>query len=143
MKRIGTLFLVTLVAAALAVAGCGGSSPPSEAEAAITIQEQDNGLSVLTLSENAARRLGVATAQVEDQGAQKMVPYAAVIYDAQGATWTYAVAGTLTYQRAPITIQEIAGDQAILSDGPDAGTEVVVVGAAELYGAETGVGGGH
>jgi hypothetical protein len=143
MKRIGTWFLVTLVVGALAVAGCGGSNSPTEAEPAITIEEQDNGLSKLILSEHAAQRLGVATAPVEDQGAQKTVPYAAVIYDAQGATWAYAVSDTLTYQRAPITIDEIAGDQAILSDGPDAGTEVVIIGAAELYGAETGVGGGH
>jgi hypothetical protein len=143
MKRIGSWFLITLVVGALAVAGCAGSNPPAEAEPAVTIEERDNGISVLTLSERAAQRLDVQTAQVREQGAQKVIPYAAVIYDAQGATWTYAVSEPLVYQRAPISVDTISGDEAILSDGPDSGTEVVIVGAAELYGAETGVGGGH
>jgi hypothetical protein len=143
MKRIGLWFLVTLAVAALVVAGCGSTPPETESEAAITVEEQGNGISLLTLSERAAGRLGVATAEVQDRGTQKVIPYAALIYDSQGATWAYAVSGPLVYQRAPITVETISGDEAILSAGPDAGTEVVIVGAAELYGAETGVGGGH
>ena len=144
MKPMSSSFLIGLVVAAIAVAGCGASpGVAGEVEPAITIKEQQDGISVLTLSEHAAERLSIVTAQVQDRGAQKIVPYAAVIYDAQGATWTYTVTSTLTYRRAPITVDEIAGDEAILSGGPDAGTEVVIVGAAELYGAETGVGGGH
>ena len=39
----------------------------------------------------------------------------------------------------PITIDYSDGAQTVLKDGPAAGTQVVSVGAAELYGAETGV----
>jgi hypothetical protein len=142
MKRSAQLILVGLIVGGLALAGCS-SQPPAAKEEAIHVEKLDNGLSKLTLSEKAAQRLGVQMAEVEDQGSQKVIPYAAVIYDAQGATWTYAASEALVFQRAPIAVDAISGDVAILSDGPAAGTQVVIVGAAELYGAETGVGGGH
>ena len=47
------------------------------------------------------------------------------------------------YIPAPMVVDDIAGDTARLSAGPAAGTQVVTTGAAELYGAEIGVGGGH
>ena len=40
---------------------------------------------------------------------------------------------------AEITVDRVEGDQAFLSSGPAAGTEIVTQGAAELYGAETGI----
>jgi hypothetical protein len=71
------------------------------------------------------------------------IPYAAVVYDASGKTWTYVNETALTYKRAEITVSEIDGDTARITAGPPAGTAVVTTGAAELYGAEIGVGGGH
>jgi hypothetical protein len=74
-------------------------------------------------------------------GEQRVViPYAAVVYDLQGATWVYVSPEPLVFHRAPVTIDFIQGDLAILSDGPAVGTEVAIVGVAELYGADTGVG---
>jgi hypothetical protein len=61
------------------------------------------------------------------------------LYDAKGNAFVYAVTGPLSYVRAPITVDYVDGDSAILSDGPSSGTEVVAVGVAELYGAETGL----
>lgn len=143
MKRTGLWILVGLVVAAFVVAGCGATPSPGDKEEAITVEELDTGLARLTLSEKAAGRLGVQLGEVTESGAEKTIPYAAVIYDAQGATWAYAASAALTFERAPIVIESITGDEALLSDGPAAGTQVVIVGAAELYGAETGVGGGH
>lgn len=142
MKRSRMWVLVGLLIGGLVVTGCSepAESPP---EAAIHIEELESGLKTLTLSANAAERLGVQTADVEDRGAQKVVPYASVIYDAQGATWAYVAIEQLTFERASIVVESITGDEAILTIGPPAGTPVVIVGAAELYGAETGVGGGH
>lgn len=136
-------FLVGLAAAAIALGACqsGGTSEPKVE--AITIEEQDSGLKVLTLSEKAAERLGVAVAPVSGSGASTLIPYAAVVYDAEGQTWAYVNNEPLVYMRAPITVQKIEGDVAVISDGPPPGTPVVTVGAAELYGAEIGVGGGH
>jgi hypothetical protein len=45
--------------------------------------------------------------------------------------------------RSAIDVASIEGDRALLTSGPPVGTTVVTVGVAELYGAETGVGGGH
>jgi hypothetical protein len=65
------------------------------------------------------------------------------VYDADGQTWAYVNQEPLVYMRAQITVEEIEGDVARISAGPPEGTPVVTTGAAELYGAEIGVGGGH
>ena len=70
----------------------------------------------------------------------KVVPYAAVLYYAGGNTWAYTTPQPLTFVRQAIHIDYIEGDLAVLADGPPSGTEVVIVGAAELFGAETGIG---
>jgi len=44
------------------------------------------------------------------------------------------------FVRHPVTIEYIDKEKAVLQDGPDVDTEVVTVGAAELFGAELGVG---
>ena len=107
----------------------------------------ETGLSRLTLSAKAAERLGIATMSVIGRQAggvgQTTVPYAAVVYDASGATWAYTNMDGLVFVRQSITVERIEADQALLSEGPPIGTLVVTVGVAELWGIETGVGGGH
>jgi hypothetical protein len=59
-----------------------------------------------------------------------------VLYDTEGKTWTYTNPEPLVFVRHLVTIDHIDGDKAFLADGPPAGTKVVTVGAAELYGSE-------
>lgn len=133
-----------LAVAALALGACNSTASSAPKTEAITIVEDEaSGLKKLTLSEKAAQRLGVETAEVSTTGSTMTIPYAAIVYDAEGKTWTYVTAEPLVYQRAEITVDEIDGESARLSAGPPAGTQVVTTGAAELYGAEIGVGGGH
>lgn len=87
------------------------------------------------LTEKAAQRLDIKTAAVSGT----TIPYAAVIYDTEGNTWIYTNPEPLTFVRAPIAIDHIDGDQAVLSEGLDSATSVVTLGVSELYGAETGV----
>jgi hypothetical protein len=141
MKRLAWFFVI--VAFALGLGACRASPTTEPAAKEITIEEQDSDLKILTLSSKAAERLGVATSPVTGNGAQMSIPYAAVVYDAQGQTWAYVNQEPLVYSRASITVDEIDGDVAVISAGPPAGTLVVTTGAAELYGAEIGVGGGH
>jgi hypothetical protein len=68
------------------------------------------------------------------------VPYAAVLYDAQGETWVYTNPEKLVFVRTQVKIDRIDGDVALLLEGPPSGTSIVTVGLAELFGAETGVG---
>jgi hypothetical protein len=71
------------------------------------------------------------------------VPYAAVIYDADGATWAFVELEPGVFQREPLTIVSVDGENVRLSAGPAPGTEVVTVAAAELVGVEAGISGGE
>jgi hypothetical protein len=85
--------------------------------------------------------LGIQTTEVKGTLAGRTsVPYAAVLYDAQGDTWVYATSEQDVFVRTQVRVDRIDGDVALLLDGPPSGTSVVTVGLAELYGAETGVG---
>lgn len=100
-------------------------------------------LSRVTLTERAAQRLGITTDTVRPAPANNgatVIPYAAVLYDTNGATWAYTNPEALVYVRHQITVDSIDQDVAVLSDGPPVGTRVVTTGAAELFGAEFGIG---
>lgn len=74
---------------------------------------------------------------------KKVVPFGALIYGLHGETWVYTNPEPFTYVRVPVVIDFIDGDNVFFSEGPEVGASIVVVGAAMLYGAESGVGGGH
>ncbi len=104
----------------------------------------------VTLIESASNRLGIETAPVREEliaprdgkGApalRKVIAYSAVIYDTSGAAWAYTNPQPLAFVREPLEIDYSRGDLTVLRAGPASGTAVVVVGAAELYGTETGV----
>jgi hypothetical protein len=94
----------------------------------------------VTLTEDAAKRLDIQTSPVRDVemgGVQRrVIPYAAILYDIDGDTWTYTNPEPLVFFRHHIVVEHIMGEDAVLSDGPDTGLVVVSVGAEELYGAE-------
>jgi cobalt-zinc-cadmium efflux system membrane fusion protein len=69
-----------------------------------------------------------------------VVPESAVLYDIHGATWAYEDQGAGRFVRHRIEIERRAGDRAVVSRGLAAGTKVVTVGAAELFGTEFGAG---
>jgi hypothetical protein len=71
---------------------------------------------------------------------RKVVPHSSLIYGAHGETWVYTSPEPLSYVRHPVSVDYIEGDLAVLSDGPPAGTDVVSVGVAELFGTEFEVG---
>jgi len=81
----------------------------------------------------------VELSQSGSGAARKIIPFAAVIYEPNGTTWVYTNPETLIFIRQPIVIDYIEGGLAVLSEGPEVGIAVVTVGAAELFGAETGV----
>jgi hypothetical protein len=143
-RRFMAVGLAGLVIAGFGAAGC--STAPSGAAAAEAVHVEKNeatGLSRLTLSAKAAERLGIATGAVSAAGAGTAIPYSALVYDKAGKTWVYTNPEGRDYVRAAIEVQRIEGDLAYLSSGPPVGTAVVTVGTAELWGVDTGVGGGH
>jgi hypothetical protein len=71
----------------------------------------------------------------------EVVSYSAVVYDADGRSWAYSSPSPRTFVRVPIEISSITGKTVQLKSGPPVGTQVVVVGAPELVGAEAGISG--
>jgi hypothetical protein len=134
-----------LVALGLAVlpacAGKGTTGEESTGGGATVAAIEGTDLSSITLTDQAAERIGLEVDTVKKgAGSLETIPYSAVLYDPEGGTWTFTESGELTYVRAPITVDRIDGELAYLSAGPPVGTEIVTVGATELYGAEIGVG---
>ena len=143
MKQDYRRMVVVLVLAGLLVSACqqGPGAATAEATALIKVEHiEGKDPTRETLTEAAAKRLDLQTTAVSDtqvNGAQrKIIPYAAVLYDTDGATWVYVSPKSLIFIRTPIVVDFIEGNAAILSDGPPAGAMVVTVGAPELYGAE-------
>jgi hypothetical protein len=145
MERTRRSVVAALVLGALTASGCGSSeqehpgAPPVRA-----FPIAGTPFTRLVLSPDAAARIGARTARagtrVGPRGARMVVvPYAAVLYDPNGVPSLYTSPAPRVYIRHPIRIDRVAGDVAILKQGPAAGTAVVVVGAEELFGAETGV----
>jgi hypothetical protein len=98
----------------------------------------------IILTEEAQRRVQLQTTLVKDHGADVSVDQAALVYDKKGKPWVFTVIGPLTYMRAAVGIKEVQEDNlAILSSGPPADTEVVTVGAIELWGTELEIAGKH
>jgi hypothetical protein len=147
-----SIVAIALMCAGLALTGCGGTTsaavPEEEPPAIVEAVAGQGSLNRITLTERAAERLGIETVEiavVPGAAGRTEIPYSAVIYDADGGEWAYVVdRASLVFVRHAITIEDIvarqAGDVAVLSQGPKAGTSVVSVGVAELYGAEFAVG---
>lgn len=129
---------VALALAAVPLSSCKEVEESSSAGYEPSKLEAVKGTDVkrVTLTAEGARRAGLQTAQVERVGPHTVVPYAALIYDAEGKTYVYTSPKPLSYLRAEVEVDRIDGDRVFLSRGPPSGTEVVTTGAAEVHGAE-------
>ena len=87
-------WLITgLAVAALALGACNsGTSSAPKTEAITIVEDEASGLKTLTLSEKAAQRLGVETAEVGGAGSGMTIPYAAMQYR-YGVYRAFAVEG--------------------------------------------------
>jgi multidrug efflux pump subunit AcrA (membrane-fusion protein) len=69
-----------------------------------------------------------------------VVPRAAILRDIHGVAWVYVNSAEHTFERHRVEVHFTTKELSILSQGPEAGTLVVVDGAAELFGTEFGAG---
>jgi hypothetical protein len=97
----------------------------------------------IILTDEAVDRVALQTTEVKPLGKELTVDHAALVFDKAGKPWVFTVVGPRTYVRAAIGIKEVQDNLMILSAGPPAGTQVVTVGAIELWGAELGIAGKH
>lgn len=136
---------LVLVAAALGLSGCSGIEPAAAGngyEPAAVKEVEGSDVKLVTFTEDGADRVGLETAVVREDGSQLVVPYASLLYDGKGVPWVYTNPQTLTFLRSEVVVDRIEGDVVWLSEGPQPGTRVVTVGAAEVYGTELGIAGG-
>lgn len=142
MQRHQRWTVVAVMAVGLALTGCAetSTSETSAKAAATLVDVEGSDVEQVVLTKRAAERLDIQMEPITGQASAKTVPYAAVVYDENGDTWVYTSPKPLTFVRTSITVSDIAMDEAALSSGPDAGTEVVTVGTAELYGTEQEIG---
>jgi hypothetical protein len=139
------LIMPLIMSAVLVVSACGQKAPATTAVKPATIEKiAGSNLSRVILTAEAARRLDLRTEPIRDVlesgSMRRVMPYAAIVYDIEGATWAYTSPQPLTFVRHGVSVDSIKGNLAFLVDGPPSGTDVVTVGVAELYGAEFGIG---
>jgi len=144
LRRAFLGFVVT-VAAAASLAGCAEievplAEPYEPAHLESTGPDQP---ARVILTEEAAHRVGLQTTKVRLEDGDLEVEHAALVFDKKGKPWVFTVVGPRTYVRAPVGIKEIDDELMILSSGPPPGTEVVTVGAIELWGTELEIAGKH
>jgi hypothetical protein len=141
--------LIAAVAAGLAVSGCGKAAEfdneaASDAGPSRLVPVKGSDRPRVVLSPQAARRIGIETSQVRTAATRALrdpavIPYAAIVYDAEGHAFAYTSTAPLTFVRTPIRVVRSVGPVAIVTGGPRPGTRVVTVGAQELLGVEYGV----
>jgi hypothetical protein len=132
---------LALVAGALALGGCTQVEEFESKSAPTSVKplKGQEDIQQVTFTADAARRAGVRTAAVRSSGLETSIPYAALIYNEEGNTYTYVSRKPLVFVRTRIGVDHIANGRVVLRRGPPNGTRVVTTGAAEVYSAEFGV----
>lgn len=112
------------------------SGPPSSNPVAATID-----LFYEVANPNKAWQLGQKVQiflPLQQTGECLVVLWSAVIVDIYGGTWVYNQRAPHTFVRERVQVSFIHGAEAVLASGPPPGSEIVVQGAAELFGTEVG-----
>src|ERR1700730_7479471 len=145
---LGAKCKVAAVLAVLALPGlaaCGGATPLARHVPPARIQRAGHsGTLSVVLTPLGAQRIGIRTAPAAAAGRRHrltVVPYQALLYEYDGQTVVYVAAGALAFTRTYVTVRTISGSRVLISAGLTPGTPVVTVGAEELLGVQTGVGG--
>ena len=140
VKRLLRLAAVglALITATFALSACGGTPAAEESgeELATVKPIKGTGTNLVTLRKEASETLGIKTTAIVKEGGHEVLPAAALVYAADGHTFTYASPRPNQYVRAAITVDRIDGGTVILMKGPPVGTNVVTVGSQELFGLE-------
>ncbi|HEY7441416.1 MAG TPA: hypothetical protein VH701_03275 [Vicinamibacterales bacterium] len=100
----------------------------------------------ITMTEQAVERIGLKTDTVRERQVSRsdaprtVVPHSSLIYDPKGQTWVYTSPEPRTFVKQKVDVEYVEDDLAVLKEGPPVGTVVVSTAAAEVYGADSGVG---
>ncbi|WP_283135027.1 hypothetical protein [Rhizohabitans arisaemae] len=135
--------VAALAAGLLGITSCAQDSTKSQAvkNSPVTVESTgQDGVSRVKVTQRAAERLGITLAAVRSDGSGLALPYSSIVYDSEGLTWVYTNPEPLVYVRARITADRVEGETAYVTTQLSVGISVVTTGAAELFGAELGIG---
>lgn len=139
-----TIAVLALLGVTWWAAGAGPDEPvvPSLAAPATVEHIGHTDFSWVTLTADAAQRVGLEVVAVRRTVGPVTVPYAALVHAADGTTWVYASeeADSLRFRRYQVEVGTINGSRATLEKAPPPGTFVAGAGSALLYGSEFEVG---
>ena len=126
--------------AAMSLQACTSEVETAEKEhyqpATLSPLKGDDEHFVVTLTQEGAKRIAIKTEPVGGAAGKTVIPYAALLYEKDGATYVYVSPKARTYQRDEVEVDRISGDRVVLRSGPPVGTTVVTTGAAQVHGAE-------
>lgn len=136
-------FVTLLILAGAVLGACGSSTEPSVPAAGQLESVPGSSTGRIVLTNVGAHRIGVHTAIVGSTHARRgptvTIPFSALVYAPNGATYAFTSASPLIYTEVAVTVDHISGNSVYLLRGPRAGSRVVSVGAEELFGVQTGV----
>lgn len=123
MKRLSHMFFISLI-----FSGCFHSEHKEKKESPAKVEIAAQGeMPKVILTPEAEKRLGIDVISIQSTS---QMPPSAILYDLKGVTWVYVRTAPQTFSR--VHAESRKQEQQTV--------EVVIRGAAELYGAESGVG---
>lgn len=142
MKRKAAISwgLVPITLLVLGMSACAEYKDPThKVKDPLTVEDLSDGRKKITLTQSAHDRLAITTVPMERINKRLRVHSDAVLVDVDGAFWVYVQPEPLVFVRERVTLDRYVGVRALLTDGPAAGTPVVLEGVMELYGVEYGI----
>ncbi len=141
MDRFSRSSALLIIIAVAALAGCGRTATAASQPPPAHVRPGSHGAVSVVLTPLGAQRAGLQTTVAARAGrsGEAVVPYSALLYQADGSSVVYTVTGPLTYTLVPVTVASIQGNGVYLT-GLAPGTTVVSVGGEELLGVQDGVG---
>jgi hypothetical protein len=137
MRPLWRALALAVVAASLALSGCVQVEEYESTYQPVALAPvKGSDVQQVTLTAEAAGRIGLRTHAVGRSGRLGVIPYSSLVYGDAGETFTIVNPTPLRFVRTPIDVQRITGDEVFLKKGPPAGTAVVSSGVAEIYSAE-------
>lgn len=138
MKNIIFIFIFIII---VAFVSCMKSKHKSEKIQPAKVEKREGqDLPDVILTEKAVQRLGIAIKKLLPEKSVQHIPVSAILYDTKGMAWVYLNISPRTYHRQKVELIEVIKETAIIKNNLSVGSDVVIEGAAELFGAEHGVG---